>query len=187
MDVRARHRLAAVVDVQPYAFEFERVHVAETDVGLFEGGLPVYPAAQDAVVGAFAAILARRIELAVHLDAVPAPMLQAWLEQPFAAVLALHVRVVAIKADVSCVGAFLAVEDPARGPAVFAVYRPAAPARAAIGAAKARELPAKGGVLPVGIELEVVPEVHFLRFRASLFLEAVLHARAVVAVLENGD
>ena len=61
---------AAVIDVDPHLLDLERVHVAEANVGLLKSDLPVDPAAEDAVALATAASFARRVELAVLLDAV---------------------------------------------------------------------------------------------------------------------
>ena len=100
-------------------------------------------------------------------------MLQPRLKNEVLAVLAAHVGVVAIEADRRRFGAVAGDIEPARGPAVLSVDRPAAPARLAVSAADARQLAAGGRVLPIGVELEIVAKVNLLRLAADPLAELV--------------
>src|SRR5262249_21912000 len=117
----------------------------------------------------------------------PASVLQPRLKGEVLAVLAAHVGVVAIEADRRRVGAVTRDVETAGRPAVLAVDRSASPACFAVSAADAGQLAARGGVLPVGVELEVVAEVNLLRLGADPLAELVAERRARVLAARHRD
>src|SRR5262249_39784809 len=161
---------AAVIDVDPDGLDPEPGHVAETKVRPGESRFAVDPGFEDAVPVTRRAVLAERVQLAVHRDAVPAVVLQGRVDPENVALLALHVGVVAVVADSGGVGAW-PLEVAARGPAVGAVDLAAAPAGLTIGAGNARELAAVGSAFPVRVELQVIAEVDFFRLVPELLAE----------------
>src|SRR5262249_9489998 len=136
----------------------------------------VDPGPEDAVVQPRLPVLARRIQLAVLLDAVPAVVPQRRLELQVVAVLAAHVGVVAVEADLGRVRGGPA-EEPAGRPPGGAVDFAPPPARLAVGAGEARQLAAVGAVPPARVELQVIAEVHLLRLLAEPLAETVVEVR----------
>src|SRR5262245_19221662 len=171
---------AAVIDVDPDRLDLELGGVAEAEVGALESRLAVDPGLEDAV------FLAQRVELAVHLDAVPAIVLQGRVELEDVAVFALHVGVVAVVADLGGVGAG-PLEVAAGGPAVTAVHLAATPAGLAIGGRNARQLAAIRGLLPVRIELQVVAKVDLFRLPVELLPEPEMEVRPRVRAARDRD
>src|SRR5262249_50871651 len=151
-------------------------HVAEAEVGALESRLAIDPGLEGAIFPARLTLLARRVELAVHLDAVPPIVLQGRVECEHVAVLALHVGVVAVVADFGGVGAGLP-EVAAGRPAVGAVDLAAAPTGLAIGSGNAWHLAAVTRLLPVWVELQVVAKVDLFRLPAELLPEAEVEIR----------
>src|SRR4051794_7526420 len=172
--------LAAVVDVDPDLLDLERIDVTEPEIGPLECRGAVDPAAQDAVVAA------RGVELAVHLDAIPAAVLQAGDEDQVIAVLPPHVGVVAVEADGRVVAPVPAHIQPSRRPTVAPVDLAPAPAGPAVSAADPRQLAPRRGIRPIAVEPQVVLEVDLLGLGADPVAELVDEARPVMVAAPDG-